>query len=151
MHSFSKGTEVKREGRKRNMPVSITINCFSSFSFPCVCFSQSCKGSLLLRPTSLSHDLNFSPTTGHVDKAAIFNTEGTSCWATSKDFQVRRIVDSSDRGLANISHRAGSSACSVRTHRPDLAILHSSCKSTQRYPTDQPSGIHSYHPKNSKK
>ncbi|ERF76769.1 hypothetical protein EPUS_02308 [Endocarpon pusillum Z07020] len=25
--------------------------------------------------------------TGHVDKAAIFNTEGTSCWATSKDFK----------------------------------------------------------------
>nr|AEH41492.1 profilin II [Endocarpon pusillum] len=26
--------------------------------------------------------------TGHVDKAAIFNTEGTSCWATSKDFKL---------------------------------------------------------------
>ncbi|KAF7508788.1 hypothetical protein GJ744_008665 [Endocarpon pusillum] len=26
--------------------------------------------------------------TGFVDKAAIFNTEGTSCWATSKDFKL---------------------------------------------------------------
>ena len=27
--------------------------------------------------------------TGHLDKAAIFNTEGTSVWATSSNFTVR--------------------------------------------------------------
>lgn len=30
--------------------------------------------------------------TGNIDKAAIFNSEGTSVWAASPDFKVRGLV-----------------------------------------------------------
>ena len=53
--------------------------------------------------------------TGNVDKAAIFNKEGSSVWATSQGFTVRR---SPDLGMLGLRNKSGGLKRSTRSHPP---------------------------------